>query len=158
MEERIELGIGRLTWPASERRSDRYGKVFLIEHSDSLSAVTPPIVPLTLPPACRHTEIFEVRAVVQETRQSTHIGDLFHGVFPRTPQVGQEITLGSGRLHVDESGYLTVVPEEVGAYPWMDMRALYDAHEQTVQLVAVSKPLAEANAAKTDKPETHVIP
>lgn len=130
------LGTGRLTWPASERRTDRYGVVFLLQYGDSNSALTPPIATITLPFVEELNQEFEVVALVIENRESTHIGDLAYGVFPRTPEVGAEIVLGKGRLSVDSKCFLQVTPKNPEKYPWLDMRALYDAHEQTVQLIA----------------------
>ncbi|OIM94091.1 hypothetical protein BLN97_12520 [Bradyrhizobium elkanii] len=77
-------------------------------------------------------------AVVKETRESTHIGDLFRGVSPRTPEVGQIIALGSGTLIIEpapEGGVMVGLrPDDGRDSDWLRIRALYDAHEQTVDL------------------------
>ena len=121
-----ELGTGVLNWAGAERRSDRYGCIFLLSSPDSEERV----------------KIIQVKggtrgrliAIVKETRQSRHIGDLAHGVFPKTPKVGQRITLGKGTLFF--GGYYTVglQPNDDRHTPWLDIEALYEAHEQTVTL------------------------
>jgi hypothetical protein len=81
-----------------------------------------------------------LRALVTETRQSTHIGDLFHGVFPTTPAVGEVITLGTGLLAAGRNacGHMTVGLEpfdDERPTMWLDIHALYRCHEQTVDLM-----------------------
>ena len=135
------IGSGRLTWNAMERRTDRYGAVYLIpdeEGSDSMCAAP---LPSTVDEA--EARKFEGRkgrlfAKVTETRDSTHIGDLFRGIFPRTPKSGAEISFGSGLLFVEaapEGGVcIGLRPEDDRDADWLDPRALYDAHEQSVDL------------------------
>jgi hypothetical protein len=137
----MKIGQGRLTWGAGERRSDRYGFVYLLESGDSTTAGLFP-VPLTIP-----RELVGKRgtlvATVIETRTSTHIGDLYHGIYPRIPKLGAEIVLGTGRLVTQRltdpdrpEGWDAVglKPDDGRETQWLDMRALYDAHEQTVEL------------------------
>lgn len=135
----LVVGVGRLTWPRYERVSDRYGLVALMHDGDSFSASVD-WVKLEIPAeGARGT----LRAVVLETRDSTHIGDLSRGIRPETPEQGEEITLGTGRV------FSEAIPGEkalaIGLRPegddrtsdWLDPRALYRAHEQTVRLVFV---------------------
>ena len=128
------IGKGRLTWDRSERISNRYGAVYLMVDGDSLS-LAPINIPFEI--AGRHVHLI---AKVLETRQSTHIGDLFHGVVPRTPKVGDVISLGDGLITLGKNceGAATVVlvPVPMREHFWMSIRALYDAHEQTVELIA----------------------
>jgi hypothetical protein len=138
---KVLLGEGVLTWGRGERISDRYGTVYLIEEGCDSTTTEKPcpslIGPAVVPLAGRHGELI---AVVLSTRKSTHIGDLFRGVSPRIPEVGQAIVLGSGILFW-EAAPAPSVGMQVGLRPevhrdsdWLDIRALYDAHEQTVQL------------------------
>ncbi len=128
------MGTGVLTWNGRERRSDRYGFVYLLNHGgNSLNDIST-VVPLSVPVNLVGTEC-RLLARVIETRQSTHVGDLFRGVYPRVPQRGEVIVLGHGVLVTGEN--------EVGLSPldgreidWLDIRALYDVHEQTVELFA----------------------
>lgn len=93
-------------------------------------------------------------AEVVATRQSGHIGDFFHGFFPETPEAGEEIVLGRGELFTEVSfsegggdviGVGVKPTEALGAREfegmrigpdifWMNPRALYRCHEQTVRL------------------------
>lgn len=120
-----ELGTGVLSWNRYERVSDRYGTVCLFAS----------------PSGGEKVRLIQVKegargrlvAIVKETRRSQHIGDLFHGVFPKTPKVGQKITLGEGTLFFEDDG-VGLQPDDGRDAQWLDMRALYNAHEQTVTL------------------------
>lgn len=129
------LGTGRLTWDRSERVSDRYGVVYLLATGDSLHAG--PTAPLaTLGAQGKSGTLI---AHVLEARESTHIGDLFNMVFPVTPEVGERIVLGLGRLYAtynaDGKNAVRLEPEDGRPDQWMDIHALYRAHEQTVELL-----------------------
>jgi hypothetical protein len=138
---RFVIGEGVLTWHPHERQTDRYGAVFLMTGGDSLHELSgyvpiPDDAPVGLPG--------RLVAEVTATRQSTHIGDLFRGLYPQTPEVGERIVLGEGRLfcHTVEREHSHPVIEAVGLAPeddrdtdWLDPQALYRAHEQTVRLV-----------------------
>lgn len=122
---KILLGIGILNWDRGERVSDRYGFVKLFtsvgieetllfdeDHKDRKGRLV---------------------AKVIETRKSDHIGDLFHGVFPVTPDVGESIILGEGMLAVDDDA-VGLKPEDGRESMWLDIWKLYRAHLQTVEL------------------------
>jgi hypothetical protein len=71
---------------------------------------------------------------ITNTRDSDHIGDLFHRIFPTTPEVGEEFTLGEGTLfiHGNEVG---VRPEDEGIDTfWMNPYLLYRAESQDLNL------------------------
>ena len=75
-----------------------------------------------------------------ETRRSGHCGDIARSLAPVTPSVGEEITLGAGTLFTDTDADLGL-PTAVGLAPddhrdtdWLDPRALYRCHNQTVRL------------------------
>lgn len=136
----MKLGIGTLTWDSRERQCDRYGAVYLI--SDGSNSLTAGKTPSLLDGfACQMMEgkRGQLSATVKIARQSTHIGDLFRRVFPRTPEVGQKIVLGTGTLMIERNYagdiQVALIPDDGrDDGPWMDVRALYDAHEQTVEL------------------------
>jgi hypothetical protein len=76
---------------------------------------------------------------VVETRQSGHLGDWFHGIGPTTPEQGEIILLGEGAFFSEKSEDLGCL--QVGLRPadkrqefWLDPKALYRAHDQTVEL------------------------
>lgn len=129
------LGTGILTWTRGERVSDRYGTVFLMPDGDSF---TPPSGRVDLD---RVEGKGKLVAEVVETRESTHIGDFFHGLFPETPKVGERIELGEGEVFFEDSDPVDNVGTKVGIKPhddrdhwWLDAKALYRVHEQTVNL------------------------
>lgn len=129
----VLLGEGRLTWNPDERRTDRYGYIKLLPYGDSLTEE--PIDSIALSKDHNGQKGSLVCKVV-ETRASSHIGDLFHGVFPRTPKVGDEITLGSGTLDF-QNDTVGLLPDDGRITMWLSMRALYDCQEQTVALYFV---------------------
>lgn len=80
----------RLWWPRFERRTDRYGTVFLRTGPDAEDYVSFENAPVGQPG--------RLVAVVVETRRSGHCGDIARSLAPVTPSVGEEITLGAGTL------------------------------------------------------------
>jgi len=134
--ERILLGKGVLSWESPERRSDRYGTVFLMgEGANSFSTEESPIELENVPEEGQYGKLI---AVVTEARRSTHIGDLFHGFIPSTPNVGEEIILGDGELFYDEQEHeyypVGLKPKDGRNSFWLNSKALYKAHEQSVEL------------------------
>lgn len=131
------ISTGKLTWEPHERRTDRYGAVYLLSKGDSTTQDYE-YAPIAMPPEFVG-KIVRLTAEVIETRQSTHIGDLFHGVFPTTPDVGEVQTLGTGVLSMGRTSYgadtVVIDPGDRETF-WMDIRALYRVHEQTVRLYA----------------------
>lgn len=120
-----ELGTGVLDWEREERISDRYGVVKLFNHPGEGKK------PIRL----RHlTEAYGgLIAVVREVRDSSHIGDLFHLVFPSKPEVGEQVILGEGTLFFGDDG-VGLMPDDGRETLWLDIHALYRVHNQTVTL------------------------
>jgi hypothetical protein len=121
-----KLGTGVLNWNPEERKSDRYGAIFLNPSIGSEEMV--PLVQVKNQPHGR------LIAIVEETRQSRHIGDLFHGVYPKTPKKGQKIVLGEGELFFTDDNMVGLKPDDGRDTLWLKIRALYRVHEQTVTL------------------------
>lgn len=139
----IELGTGRLSWPRNERVCDRYGAVMLMADGDSFVEPSRYVNPTDAPVGQRGTLVAEVL----ETRESTHIGDLFRGLFPETLEVGERIVLGTGTFFVEDTDWGAVLmglsPDEPRNSDWLDPKALYRAHEQTVRLTF--EPIGDAS-------------
>ena len=137
-EGRLEMGVGKFSWSGAERRVDRYGSCGLWD--DDAGVWLPLLIP---EPGVRGW----IEVEVLETRKSSHIGDLFHGFFPVTPEVGEVFRLSA------EAGTVVDAPMDVGfSYErrsialapddgrdtfWLDPAMLYRAHDQTVRLVFV---------------------
>ncbi len=128
----IVLGTGVLNWHPDERRTDRYGTVYLNRAPDD-HTFDP--VRFDDPPVGTRGRLV---AVILATRPSFHVGDWSRGHTPTTPTAGEEITLGTGTVFVEPSRYGTT---EIGLRPdddrdtaWLDPAALYRCHEQTVRL------------------------
>jgi hypothetical protein len=137
----INLGTGRLTWDGAERRSDRYGTVWLMPEADTSTSETGKPLPSVIDAHAIRDVIGErgrLVATVTATRKSTHIGDLFRGLRPRTPEVGDVIVLGTGTLFTEAAYHQGITvgldPNDGRTDNWLDPRSLYDAHEQTVDL------------------------
>lgn len=131
------LGTGPLNWDRGERVSNRYGFVSFQE-SDSWDK---PIAPWTLDTALLR-QLAGTRgrlvAKIVTSRASTHMGDIVLGAFPRQRPKGTRLVLGEGLLRIGRAegeGSLRFGVEPAGgATPWMNVRALYDAHENVVQV------------------------
>ena len=94
------LATGVLTWCGSERRSDRYGSVMILNADDPHDhdqggGATAKVVPFQLPGL---GIVGTLRAEVMEVRKSEHIGDLFRGITPGGAVVGETLVLGHGQL------------------------------------------------------------
>lgn len=145
-DKRTWLGRGWLNWNRIERIGDRYGSVGLMDKEGSKTL-----------PSVAGIEKLEghkgrLIAVVRKTRTSGHIGDLFRGFQPTTPEVGEEIVLGSGVLFFWEDVEKPKLPEILTGFPpktweyvglkpldarttdWLDPQKLYRAHDQYVDL------------------------
>lgn len=132
------LGHGILSWDGAERRSDRYGSFALISGSafDSKSSVVVSLNKELLKSLIGKR--VRVVCTATETRKSGHVGDLFHGIMPSTPEVGEEICLGVGimgsEIGWDGSPTIMLVPDDGRTRFWIDPRLLYRLHEQTVSV------------------------
>jgi hypothetical protein len=135
MRHKIELGTGVLGWERSERVTDRYGAVLLMDGPNwDAKGIKLAVAPEHL------GKLGKLVAEVLETRQSGHLGDWFHGVGPSTPTVGERIVLGTGKLFTGWSEDCNATT--IGLKPlrpkkdfWLDPKKLYRAHDQTVRLV-----------------------
>lgn len=137
--EQQQIGEGVLTWRATERRSDRYGSVYLIpEGANSFSRTPSPSLVNPAMTAKFDGRKGELIAVVTANRESTHIGDLFRGFAPSKPEIGEIINLGKGVLFTETApeGGITVGlrPDDSRDHDWLNIKSLYRAHEQSVKL------------------------
>lgn len=122
----IVLGEGDLDWQRHERTTNRYGTVSLYVNPASDT-------PVALNRSHDGTR-GRLVSVVLKTRTSTHIGDAIRGFAPETPEVGEEITLGFGELFFEQSGSVGLRPADGRDTDWLDPKALYRCHSQTVRL------------------------
>lgn len=120
------LGTGRLNWRRHERIGDRYGSICLMHNEDNGTFDLP-----------KYTGFGKLIAIVKEARDSTHIGDLFHGFFPQKPEIGEVIELGEGDIFYDNDEYGDMVglkPRDNRETFWLNPKALYRCHDQTIEL------------------------
>lgn len=143
---KILLGIGVLTWNRKERITDRYGCVYLGD-KNSMEDIVSEITCSTDVKALEKYEgkIGNLVAIPIETRESTHIGDLFRGIYPSTPEIGERIELGNGILFSQPNSYIEncqmigLQPTDDRSNDWLNPEKLYRAHEQTVELYFETK-------------------
>jgi hypothetical protein len=128
----IVLDRGALNWHPDERRIDRYGTVHLNSTPDG-RAFTPVLFDAA-PVGTRGRRV----AVIVATRSSFHLGDHVRGVGPNPATVGAEISLGAGKLFVQESEFghaeIGLRPDDGRDEAWLDPAALYRCHGQVVRL------------------------
>ena len=121
------LGEGVLIWPSFERQSDRYGFVRLlcepVEGSEHVALQLDDLVDLEGTLICE----------VLETRQSS-VADLFRGLSAETPERGELIELGEGTLTAGEDNSVGISPNDGREIDWLNPKALYQCHLQTVRL------------------------
>lgn len=134
------LGYGILTWFARERRSNRYGSFYLSRSSYTGEGVATVSFDRALANSLDGKRV-RVQAVVRTARKSGHIGDLFLGIQPTQPEVGEVVVLGIGTLELDDSGELSEDVPAIVLHPeddrddlWIDPRRLYRLHDQTIEL------------------------
>jgi hypothetical protein len=138
---RVLLGTGILTWDGAERRSNRYGMVILSPgnyNDDAKVTASLDAEVLSRLAGCR----VRLEVEVIETRESGHLGDLFLGIHPTTPDVGECIDLGVGIFQTTPCDW-TPTKQSFGLKPgdgraelWLDPRSLYRLHDQTVKVYA----------------------
>jgi len=131
------IGQGILSWHPSERRTDRYGTVMLMAEGMDSYSDKDQAAPLNSQP--EEGLYGELIAVITQNRESTHIGDLFRGVFPSIPDIGEEIILGKGLLFYDTIPdlpytFIGLCPIDGRDIDWLDINSLYRCHEQSVNL------------------------
>lgn len=134
------IGTGQLSWPANERISDRYGVIRLYNNASPNLPYQDGGAPIDYDGLIGQKG--SLIATIIETRDSEHIGDLFHGFFPVTPNVGEQIDLGDGEFFTDEQDgieYFGLRPDDGRNVFWLTPQNLYRAHQQTVKVTFVPR-------------------
>lgn len=129
--ESVSLGCGLLGWDAEARKSDKYDVVILSTATRDVTLVQPQ------PPVPGESCIGVLTATVLETHPPTHLGDVHHRVAPTIPAVGERIVLGAGKyaqVARITGPHAAVQPLDGRALFWMDIRALYRANGNLVEL------------------------
>ncbi len=140
----IEIASGVFGWDALERRSGRYGAFHLTDapfsNGPAKRCATPWFDWQKIEPLIGQRVRLQCR--VLEARASEHVGDLFLGVYPSTPEVGAVLDLGVGFFgaveHVspDIIRCFSLRPGDGRSQLWIDPEVLYQLHSQTVSLLA----------------------
>ena len=120
---------------SSERTSDRYGSVSLHD-TDSRGRKVADNAKMDVDTILEYAGKYgRLICEVLETRESAHVGDDSRKFKPSMPEIGDIIKLGEGELFhqieegIDNVGLIADRPSD-----WLDPRALYKVHEQTVNL------------------------
>ena len=141
MKQKIAFGI--LSWSGDERRSNRYGSIFV--------GNSPFMGDDRVEPMCDDAWLKEhvglrvrLTARIVESRVSTHVGDA--GLDIRPPEVaplhGTEVDLGVGFLYTQSCPWephrpmIVLAPNDGRDELWIDPRKLYVLHDQTVEVFA----------------------
>lgn len=132
----IKIGQGTLQWDRGERVGNRYGCFYLTDQQESK------IEPKFSAKAAQSLEGKRVKltAEVKEARDSNHIGDIFLGIGPSTPNVGDSIDIGVGTFILEKNSEgkpaMGLKPSDGRSELWIDPRILYRLHMQTVEVFA----------------------
>lgn len=136
------LGFGIFMWDARERRTRRYGAIFMAPTTFDETVTVAPVVGWDAVDYLEGRRI-HLYAKVLEARPSGHCGDTFFKVAPTQPEIGEEIDLGVGVLYTSMLTYpkdrhlqFELQPQDSRDELWMDPRKLYQLHDQTVELYA----------------------
>lgn len=130
--EKQHLATGWLQWPSKERRSDRYGTVRLYKFDPNENETS--FAEYSDLPLGKYGRLI---AEVIEAQESSHVGDLFRGLFPQTPEIGDCMELGEGTLFTEADEWSQVVglrPLEERGSDWLNPEVLYRLHDQRVRL------------------------
>jgi hypothetical protein len=132
------VGSGIVTWQASERVTNRYGAICL-QNSNYHETVQFDATWYVDNLKTFDQKHVRITAVVREARDSGHLGDMFLGIRPSTPEVGEEVDCGVGTLVVTkdwdgERSMVLLQPSDGRQELWIDPRKLYRLHDQTVDL------------------------
>jgi hypothetical protein len=127
MAKKVLIGIGILSWDSEERKSDRYGSVYLHTSVGSES------LPLEVVKGYGQLE-----AIVLKTRQSNHLGDWSRGIYPGGAKKGMKVVLGQGNVFLEQDS-IGLSPLKKRSHDWLSPKALYRLHSQTVELWFVPK-------------------
>lgn len=130
-----KIGSGIFSWNANERRSNRYGYIFLDKENYDHDATATLYFDKALAAKLCGKKV-KMHAVVTASRQSGHIGDFFLGIFPTQPEVGEHVDLGVGILDYqpEHSDMVGLKPLDGRTELWIDPDKLYRLHDQTVDL------------------------
>lgn len=153
-----KVACGVFGWGATERQSNRYGSFHCGSQPFDGSATC---IVFHDELALRELRGKQVRitCVVIESRVSAHIGDMFLGITPSRPNVGEEVDLGVGILRLEGSDYdptlvdLVLKPNDGRSELWYDPRKLYRLHDQTVEVYAeeTEDPFSDAPQIKQEE-------
>lgn len=126
---------GIFMWDSNERRSQRYGYVYAYHESYDGQVKHVVIIDASRLAALDGKKV-KLTVEIVEARDSGHVGDLFIGIKPTKPVVGEFIVLGIGTLHVNlnQVGGLQFAlrPKDGREMYWFDPNLLYKCHNQTV--------------------------
>jgi hypothetical protein len=144
-----EVAFGIFTWNSPERRTNRYGAIYMADSDfGDTSKITPTMDMERL--FALQGKMVKLSCLVVETRQSSHLCDDFLKILPTTPEVGETIELGVGPLYIESDQWspskfvVGIKPSDGRRKFWIDPRRLYRLHDQTVKLLV----------EETDEPET----
>lgn len=151
-----KLASGVFGWSREERCTNRYGKFeFRTEPYDG-GVVADVSYDVDAMEALVGNKVRLV-ARVTATRKSGHCGDLYLGIKPSTPKLGEEIELGVGTLLIeagdDTDCRIGLKPSDGREEFWIDPRILYRLHDQTVELLAEKTDAEFSPAPKIETPK-----
>lgn len=146
------LGFGIVSWGRFERIEKRYGYIVLRSkpYGDAVVESVTSDIDESLLQSFQGARV-KIMCRVIESRKSGHCGDMFLGIFPTQPSVGDVIELGIGMLcTLPGKGCAGEVQFGLAPYDarrelWIDPHLLYRLHDQTVE-VFVERTVEQSHA------------
>jgi len=119
----VLVGRGVFSWFRSERTSDRYGSCYTEGE-------------MWFPEEGQRGQLV---AIINEARNSGHIGDIGRGIYPVKPKVGDAYLLGEGAATKVEAEGTSIVafglkPDDGRSHDWLNPYHLYRCHDSVVEL------------------------
>lgn len=145
------IGHGIISWDGYERRSRRYGSLYLDSKNVDENTSAEVSIDLDALAALKGQRVCITCTIVAD-RESGHAGDCALGISPVRPQRGDIIEVGVGILDLApcpwSAGGMAIMlrPTDGRTELWIDPRALYKLHDQTV----------EVDIEQTDRPDSPV--
>lgn len=138
----MKIATGIFCWTSTERRTARYGFAYAGDKNYLGDVDVKPKYDMAAINKLVGSRV-RLTCTVLKNRKSGHCGDKFLELVPSKPSIGDVITVAVGRFAVleDNTSFngvtFGVQPDDGRPVLWMDPKAFFRLHDQTVEFHAV---------------------